>query len=95
MEQIAKQLTEFFEKSENVISNCAQIPSSEREERVTKLQKQLREQDKNIRFLEANHHDKEQVSSLFIFFNFFISLFLTEGKSKLEMQIFVICRKSI
>ncbi|KAL3998482.1 EF hand family protein [Acanthocheilonema viteae] len=64
MERIVKQLTEFFEKSKNVVSNCAQIPLSEREERVAKLQKQLREQDKNIRFLEANYSDKEQIGDL-------------------------------
>ncbi|OZC12596.1 hypothetical protein X798_00227 [Onchocerca flexuosa] len=60
LERIIEQLNEFFEKAKNVVSNCAQIPISEREERVAKLQKQLREQDKNIKFLEANHRDKEQ-----------------------------------
>uniref|UniRef100_A0A0R3RKY9 Nesprin-1 n=1 Tax=Elaeophora elaphi TaxID=1147741 RepID=A0A0R3RKY9_9BILA len=64
MERITKQLIEFFEKSKNIVSNCAQIPPIEREERVAKLQKQLREQDKNIRFLEANHSDKEQIGDL-------------------------------
>ncbi|VDP16679.1 unnamed protein product [Onchocerca flexuosa] len=63
LERIIEQLNEFFEKAKNVVSNCAQIPISEREERVAKLQKQLREQDKNIKFLEANHRDKEQVSN--------------------------------
>lgn len=62
MERIASQLNEFFEKSKSVVSNCAQIPPSEREERVVKLQKQLQEQDKNIKFLEANHPDKERVN---------------------------------
>ncbi|EJW75336.1 hypothetical protein WUBG_13751, partial [Wuchereria bancrofti] len=60
LERIASQLNEFFEKSKNVVSNCTQIPLSEREERVAKLQKQLQEQDKHIRFLEVNYPNKEQ-----------------------------------
>ncbi|CAG9538020.1 unnamed protein product [Cercopithifilaria johnstoni] len=64
MERITKQLIEFFEKSESVVSNCAQISLIEREERVTKLQKQLQEQDENIRFLEVNHSNKEQIGDL-------------------------------
>ncbi|EJD75751.1 hypothetical protein LOAG_17162 [Loa loa] len=64
LERIVSQLNEFFEKSKNIVSNCAQIPLSEREERVVKLQKQLREQDKNIGFLENNHPDKKQIGDL-------------------------------
>ncbi|VDO20139.1 unnamed protein product [Brugia timori] len=64
LERIASQLNEFFEKSKNVVSNCAQIPLSEREERVIKLQKQLQEQDKHIRFLEVNYPNKEQIGDL-------------------------------
>uniref|UniRef100_A0A1I8EJT8 Calponin-homology (CH) domain-containing protein n=1 Tax=Wuchereria bancrofti TaxID=6293 RepID=A0A1I8EJT8_WUCBA len=64
LERIASQLNEFFEKSKNVVSNCTQIPLSEREERVAKLQKQLQEQDKHIRFLEVNYPNKEQIGDL-------------------------------
>lgn len=89
MERIANQLTEFFEKSAIVVSNCAQIPLSEREERVAKLQRQLLEQDKSIKFLEANYSDKERVSSLFIFSDFF----QLKRIPKNEMETFVICWK--
>ncbi|VDN46055.1 unnamed protein product [Gongylonema pulchrum] len=61
IERIANELEEFFEKAQNVISNCAQIPpGEERQGRVNKLQQQLQEQDKNITFLANNHPDKEK-----------------------------------
>ncbi|KAM3720398.1 Dystrophin-1 [Dirofilaria immitis] len=63
-ERIIVQLNEFFEKAENIISNCSQIPLSEREERVIKLQKQLQEQDKNLTFLETNHSNKKEIEKL-------------------------------
>ncbi|VDN06694.1 unnamed protein product [Thelazia callipaeda] len=64
IERIVNTLNEFFEKAEHVVSNCAQIPTAERQERVAKLQNQLLEQDKNIKFLQATHSNKEQVESL-------------------------------
>lgn len=65
MERIVDQLNEFFEKSKQIILNCAQIPFNERDERVAKLRKQLNEQEMNIKFLDTNHPDKQQVKVVF------------------------------
>ncbi|VDK43703.1 unnamed protein product [Anisakis simplex] len=62
--RIATELDDFFDSALQIVSNCSQISAAERETRLKKLREQLRDQEKNIAFLDTNLTDRQRANML-------------------------------